>query len=158
MLTIAQRQALKADIALDPAFASVPHNSDGAFDVAAAYNLTAVPDWWVWKTAVTEVLVKQAIIWTEFISRSAGERDSFQFMLSTGAICPADANIRQGIADIFSGPSGLQTRTNLLDISKRKASRVEKLFSLGTGSVASPATMTFEGSLAYQDVLDAWAS
>jgi hypothetical protein len=35
---------------------------------------------------------------------------------------------------------------------KRAATRAEKLFSTGTGSTASPATMAFEGVVTYQDV------
>jgi hypothetical protein len=53
-MTDAQLQALKADITADPALAAVPKTSDGAFDVAAAYNLVAAPDFWVWRTAVSQ--------------------------------------------------------------------------------------------------------
>ncbi len=36
MLTTEQLQTLKADIAADEAFAALPHNSDGAWEIAAA--------------------------------------------------------------------------------------------------------------------------
>lgn len=157
-LTAAQLTTLKNDIAADPAFASVPHNSDGAFLVAAAYNLPASPDFTVWKTDVPTSQCKQAMVWTEFIGRSAGEREAWQFMLSNGTINASDANVRQGILDIFSGAQGATSRSNLTAIAKRLATRAEKLFATGTGSNASPATMAFEGSLSYQDVQNAWAS
>lgn len=151
-LTPQQLTTLKADILADPALAGQPNNSDGAFAIAAAYSLLASPDFIVWRTAVSTSDCKKATTWTEFIGRSQGERDAWQFMLSNGIINAGDANIRQGIVDIFSGPSGATTRAALVAIAKRKATRAEKLFATGTGSDAVPATMTFEGNLSYQDV------
>lgn len=151
-LTTAQLTTLKADILADPALAAQPNNSDGAFAIAAVYNTVATPDFIVWKTDVPTSVCKQAMVWTEFISRSAGEREAWQFMLSNGTINPSDANVRQGIQDIFSGAGGAASRAALLAIAKRKATRAEKLFATGTGSDASPATMGFVGNLSYQDV------
>jgi hypothetical protein len=92
------------------------------------------------------------MVWTEFIGRSAGERDAWQFMLSNGFINAADANVRQGIQDIFSGPGGAGSRASLVQIAKRSATRAEKLFAIGTGTDVSPGTMVIEGSLGFQDV------
>lgn len=155
MLTTSQLLVLKADILIDPALAAQPNTSDGAFAIAAAYNLNAVPVWRVWRTEVPTAAVKKAVVWTEYIGRSVGERGAFELIISNGIVNAADANIRQGFQDIFSGPSGLGTRTNLTAIAKRDATRAEKLFSTGAGTDASPATMTFEGFLSYQDVQDA---
>ena len=153
-LTTAQLAALKADILLDPVLSAQPMNSDGAFAIAAAYNLTAVPQFVVWRTDIPTKDVKKSVVWTEFIGRSAGERDSFQFMLSNGVINGADANVRQGINDIFSGASGATSRAQLTTLAKRDATRAQKLFSTGLGTTASPATPTFEDSftLSFQDV------
>lgn len=156
-LTNDQLATLAADIAADPAFSGVPHNSDGAWLVAAAYNLQASPDFYVWRTSVLTSECKLAMNWVEYISRSDAERDAWQFMLSNGEINAADANVRQGIQDIFSGPQGAVTRAALVALAKRLATRAEKLFASGTGSEASPATMAFEGNLSYQDVQNAWA-
>ena len=158
MLTTAQLQALKADIASDPVLDALPKNSDGAFAIAQAYNLAADPIFVVWKTDVPTSDCKKAMVWTEYIDRSVGERDAWVFMLSNGTINAADVNIRQGIQDIFSGPNGAGSRAALIAIGKRNASRIETLFAEGTGSDASPGTMTFEGSLSYQDVMQAWNS
>lgn len=152
MLTAAQLLTLKVDIAADPILAAQPNNSDGAFAIAAAYNLLAVPNFIVWRTAILTSDCKKATTWTEYIGRSQGERDAWQFMLSNGIINAADANIRQGIQDIFSGPGGVASRAALVAIAKRKATRAEKLFATGTGTDAVPATMTFEGNLSFQDV------
>lgn len=151
-LTPAQIQTLRTDILADPAFASVPNNDDGHFAIAAAYNQQASPNFTVWKTSVFTKDVFDGLNWTEFIARSAGERDAFTLMMRNGVINPSRPNIRQGLNDIFSGAGGANTRTALLAIFKRLTTRAEKLFAAGTGSDATPATMTFEGSLSYQDV------
>lgn len=151
-MTSAQLTTLKADILADPVLAAKPMNDDGHFAIAAAYNLTASPAWRVWKTSVSTADCKDAVNWTEFIGRSVGERAAFEFLLSNGHINPSRANVRQGIADMFSGAGGTITRNALLALSKRDATRAEKLFSSGTGSDAVPATTTFEGNLSYSDV------
>lgn len=151
-LTTAQLATLKADILANPTLSSQPMNSDGHFFIAQYYNVTASPDFWVWRTNVPTKDCKTAMVWTEYIGRSAGEREAWQFMLSNGIINAADVNVRQGIQDIFSGPSGLQSRTNLTNIARRLATRAETLLATGTGSTASPATMGFEGNLSFQDI------
>lgn len=151
-LTTAQYQTLKTAINADSALSSQPNNSDGAFAIAAALNQLADPAFIVWKSSVSTADCKTATNWTEFIGRSAGERDAWQFMLSNGTINPSQPNVRQGISDIFSGAQGVTTRTALLALSKRSATRAEKIFATGTGSDATPATMGFEGNLSYQDV------
>lgn len=157
-LTPAQLTILKNDILSDSTLNAFPMDSDGAFAIAALYAVQASPAFTVWKTNVPTSECKKAMVWTEFIARSVGERDAWTFMLSNGFINPADSNVRQGILDIFSGAQGLASRTALTALAKRLATRSEKLFSTGTGSDASPATMAVEGQLSYQDVLTARAS
>mgnify|MGYP001570317548 CR=1 FL=1 len=160
MLTTAQLQVIKNDILADPTLNSFPNTSDGNFAIAALYRVTVSPDFWVWKTLVTqsECVSVQSIdvtnwSWTTYIARSQGERDGWREMFAdTGAINPSRPNVRQGLADIFSGPSGAGQRTHLLAIGRRLATRIEKLLATGTGSAASPATMEFEGDLTYSDV------
>ena len=154
-LTPSQQTALKAFINGDPTLSAFPNTADGAFAVAVLLNQPATPSFFVWRSNMPTADAKKAMVWTEFIGRSAGERDAWTFMLSNGIINASDANVRQGILDIFSGPSGAGTRAALLAIAARLASVVEKLFSTGTGSQASPATMTREGAVSFQDVWDA---
>jgi hypothetical protein len=161
-LTDTQKQTLKADIAANTATVpwqgtptainTLPDNSDANFAIAGWYNQTAAPSWRVWRTNVPVKDCKKATTWTEYIGRSQGERDAWGFMLSNGILDASDPNVRQGILDIFSGPSGANTRAALTAIAKRDATRAEKLFSTGTGADANPATMGFEGALSYQDV------
>lgn len=114
MLTAAQQAIVKADIDASGDLNVFPNNSDGAFAIAALYNAQAAPDFTVWRTNVPTHDIKQAVIWTEYISRSVGERSAFELMIADGVVNCADLNIQQGFQDIFSGPSGATTRANLI--------------------------------------------
>lgn len=163
-LTGPQLTTLKNDILADSTLNSQPNNDDGNFAIAAAYNLTASPDFWVWRTAVSkdEFLESTSVDGTTFnftgagyITRSQGERDAWNALFSsTGFANPSLSNVRQAVADIFSGGTAPApaNRTHLLTISRRKATRAEKLFATGTGSTGSPALMTFEGTLTPSEV------
>lgn len=114
---------------------------------------------YVWRTSVSE----QEIVseespegtfwdWTAYISRSDAERMTWERIFQGGTINPSLLNIRQGIADIFSGPSGANQRQHLLAVGKRLATRGEELFAVGTGTQADPAVMGFEGDITIIDV------
>lgn len=179
MPTPAQLTTLAADIAANAAVISggqfngtavqnVPHTSDGAFAVAAWYNLAASPDFWVWRFTVSkdEYVGSTSVDGTTFswvgagyITRSQGERDAFIALFDAkGYANPSLASVRQAFSDIFSGATAPApaNRTHLTTVSRRKATRLEKLFAAGTGSTASPATMALEGPLATNDVQLAW--
>ena len=165
MLTPTQLAALKADILADQSLSSQPMNSDGAFAIAAVYNQNAAPDFWVWRTYVLKhEIVQQTsrngtnFIWAGngFITRSTGEQTAWHELFNSDLACnPSLLNVRQAFIDIFSGAgNAASNRTHLDAVSRRKATRAEKLFSTGTGldTSAVAATMSFEGMLTYQDV------
>lgn len=154
-LTSAQKSTLKAAILANPTWNAYPNTPDGNFALAGVLNTGASPAFVLWKSNVPTAECKKAMVWTEFIGRTAGEREAWTFMLSNGFINAADVNVRQGIADIFSGASGAQSRANLLAIAKRNATEAEKILATGTGSNAEPAVASFEGNLSYADVQDA---
>lgn len=154
-LTSQQKTTLKAHIDASGDLNVFPNNSDGAFAIAALLNLPSAPAFIVWRTDIPTSDVKKAIVWTEYIGRSAGERDAFVLMTSNGIVNAADANNRQGFLDIFSGPSGAVSRANLTALAKRTATRGEAVLATGTGSDASPGTLTFQGAISFADVQDA---
>lgn len=159
-LSNAQLVALKNDILLDPQLASQPDTPDGAAFIAEAYNVLASPAWTVWKTNVPIGEVGKKFNGTELAGLTSGNNTRLQVVaayLSDG-INPSLVDNRQFFDDIFSGAGGVITRGNLLGLWKRPAKRIEKLFSTGTGSDAVPATLVFEGSISYIDVLNARAS
>jgi hypothetical protein len=152
-MTPAQLQTLKADILANADLNTNPNTSDGNFEIARLYNLTATPDFWVWKSSLAErECVEQAsqdgtsFSWTQYIARTEPERDAWKRLFASGTVNPSLTNVRQGIADIFSGAQAAPTaqRAHLLATARRKATRAEKLFSTGTGSTASPAVTSLE--------------
>lgn len=155
-----QYAALKASILADPSLADAVAAADD-LAIAAAYNAPASPDYWAWRTSVSHSEVVGITTgdgttwsWPAFIARSQGERDGWRQMFSGGPIDPSQANVRQGIADIFSGSANNapQQRAHLLTVARRKASRFEKLFATGDGSTTAPGTLAVEGPLSYSDV------
>lgn len=164
-LTSGQKTTLKAAIVADATLNAIPNTADGAFEVANQLDQLATPDYWVWRSAVSEAeIVSQASIdgtiwsWTAYIARSEPERDAWKRMFNSVYSCnPSLANVRQAFADIFSGNTNNAPtqRTHLLAVGRRKATRVEKILASGSGTTASPSLMGFEGKLSYQDVLDA---
>lgn len=154
-LTPAQLQALKADIDADPTLSAFPNNSDGNFEIAAIYNAQASPDWTVWRTNVqAKQVMENGFIWTAVDGLTVGKARIWDWMTRYGSFNPSKTNVRQGLADCFGGASAQVTA--LLPHCKMLASRVQKLFSTGTGSDASPATMADnigqDYTLSYQDV------
>ena len=156
-LTSAQLQTLKADIAANSDLNSQPNTSDGNFEVARLYNLQAGPAFTVWKTSVPIGTVGQSFNGTELAGLTTANQTRLQSiaMYLAAGVNPSKADVRQFFDDIFSGAGGANTRTALLVIWKRLATRAEKLFATGTGSDASPATLTFEGNVSPQDVANA---
>ena len=173
MLTTSQLATLRADIIADGTLNAQPNNSDGNSVIAAAYNLNAVPDFWVWRTSVPKSEMTNSVSvdattfsWTGtgFITRSVGERDAWRELFGEGGVCnPSLANVRQAFSDIFSGATAPApaNRTHLTTVARRKATRGEKLFATGTGSTASPGLLNVvaagaigfsEGQLTYSDV------
>lgn len=164
-LTLAQKQALKADIiaASDPACVALeasPTNSDFAFAVKDLYNLAASPDHWVFRSVVSLVEIGNAIVATELAGLTSLNIDRLAVIAvyAPSGINPSMADRRAAFDDIFSGAGGTNTRAALAVLWRRKATRVEKLLATGTGSTGSPATMGAEGPLSFQDVLDVMAS
>lgn len=176
-LTAAQLAALRTDILNTPALNSQPQNGDGAQAIADVYNATAAPDYWVWRSLVPESELYEVTTpapdntswsWSTYIAQSQAERDSWRQMVSMrGGLKPNLANVRAAVGQIFSGAGAgpVAQRAHLLVVSRRRATVAEKLFATATaggvgqrGSSGNPDLMAFEGSVSFQDVLNARAS
>lgn len=168
-LTSGQLAALKADInanqttivvgGVSIAIKDLPNNPDVNVEIAAWYNL-ATAAFWVWRSFVRDQdIYSQTSVdnttwsWSIFIARSQGERDAWRQMVNmAGGLNPSLANVRAGVADIFSGAGGAAQRVHLLTIGRRLATNAEKLFAAGTGDTANPATMGYEGPIIGGDI------
>lgn len=80
---------------------------------------------------------------------TASKRESLLWAVSD-TLAPSTLAVRTALDDFCGSQNALKGAIQAAQ--KRTALRAEKLLSTGTGSVASPATMGFEGSLTYQDV------
>lgn len=154
MLTQSQKAALKAYILADPVLSLKPNNSDGHYEIASILNTKFSPTFTVWKTSITVSEVGSAMSSSEVGGLTTANTNRLNTMAaySGGTFNPSRADTRAGFDSVFSGAGGGVTRAALLALYKRAANHVEKLFAIGTGSDSTPATMTFEGDISYQDV------
>ena len=156
-MTPAQLATLKADILADPVLAAKPTNSDGAFYIAAAYNLPASPAFTVWKSRISTKELRDAVASasTQLDGLTGSKREALLWLVA-GELDARLVSTRAALDDLTGGQQTLKAA--LVAAQKRECTRAEKLFSTGTGTPASPATTTFEGVLSYQDVEAARAS
>jgi hypothetical protein len=162
MLTTSQQATLKADILADPAFASLPHTSDGAFAIAAAYQLPATPDFYVWRSSVSQdEIMQNGFDWTRVDNLSVGKARIWEWLFTNQdrAFNPSKPNVRAGIEAVWVGTAAdLAVRAAVYLHCQRTANRLEKLFATGTGTAmpnGSPATMAVEGYVSYAEVFTA---
>lgn len=143
MLTTSQLAALKADILADSVLNAFPNNSDGAFEIAKAYNLAASPAWVVWRTGVTRrEILQNGFDWTRLDNLSVGKARVWSDIFVDGIINPSKPNVRAGIESVWVGTApDLAVRAAVYVHCKANATRIQKLLSTGTGSDATPATM-----------------
>jgi len=125
------------------------------------YNQAAIPDFIVWKTnlAAMDIYADPGFNFTLVDGLTQGKRDEWSsFILHEGFCDPSKPNIRAGIADVWSGTAAkLAVQTAIIALSKRKASRIEKLFATGTGTTVDPATAFVNLQFTEQDVTLAMA-
>jgi hypothetical protein len=154
-MTPAQLATFKADIAAN--FGAQPNNSDANTAIAVAYKAVASPTFTVWKTKVVLGDVGKTFNATELAGLTSLNTQRLQNLAAwlQDGVNPSLAPVRQFFDDIFSGAGGTNTRTALLALWKRPATRFEKLFATGVGNDANPATLVLEGSVTFQDVENA---
>lgn len=150
-LTTAQQQAIKAYIANGPTLNAQPNNNTGNGDIANALNAEATPAFYVWLTAYTPELKAQAIDngITQVDNLTASKRDTLLWW--AGRTHDASkAATQQAMADLCGSQNTLKAA--LIDGAKRKARLLEKVLATGTGTLASPGTMGYEGNITADEV------
>lgn len=154
MLTPAQLQTLRTAIDADPVLAAYPDNSDGAYDMAQFLNQPTSPAFIVWKTNASVKDTTLAFNGTEWAGMTSANHTRLQTVRQwlEDSYDARRADIRAMFNDIWSGAGGANTRTALLAVWKRTATKAEKIFASGTGSDGSPANLTVEGLLNYADI------
>jgi hypothetical protein len=160
MLTPSQKTALKAYIAADTTLAAWYATGRMAEEIANALNLPQAPEWVVWKTNVDpSAIMANGMDWTRVDNLTVGKARIWDWMTRLGTLNASQPNIRAGIDATWVGTAAdLAVRATVYTHCKRAATRAEKALSTGTGTTASPATMSYEQPLTYADVDAAMAS
>lgn len=160
MLTAQQLILIRDAILADATLAAIPNNPDGAFAIADALNLPAVPEFIVWRTSVSvDEIMRNGMDWARVDNLSVGKARIWDWLGRLGTFDASRPNVRAGIDATWVGTTAdLAVRAQVYTHCKRPATRAERILATGTGSNATPGTMTFEGDITYQDVLQARAS
>lgn len=179
-LTPAQQATLKAFIEADPVLSLKPADAQGAYEIADALAVKANPAWYVYRTDMPKSEVQDGIVYANMTPAQAvpatgdalqvwiaknllaqGKQFNLQnLLLGSDTINFALPNILSGFQDALTGLPTKSDGTNQqagwtalqLKIS-RTANLLEKLLATGTGSQASPGTMTFQGTVGYVEIL-----
>lgn len=97
-MTKAQKTTLRAAILAEPALADELAVRDDAA-ITAYCNATATPAQKVWKDTYTSREMFEAAALTDYIARSAAERQAFDLLMAVGMVDPSKNKIRAAAAD-----------------------------------------------------------
>lgn len=151
-MTDAQLTALRAACFADPTAAAFFAPGEGkAAGLREYLNSTVDPAWVVWRTAVSQdEIMLNGFDWSRVDNLSVGKARIWEWLFSNEQriINPSKANVRAGIDATWVGTQAdLNVRAAVYVHCKRSATQAERLMSSGTGTTASPATMTLEGEV-----------
>lgn len=150
-MTPAQQATVKAYIANDGTLSAQPNNNTGNGEIANALNTEASPAFYVWLTAYTPELKARAIDngITQVDNLTASKRDTLLWWASRTHDA-SKAATQAAMSDLCGTQNTLKAA--LIDGAKRKARLLEKVLATGTGSLASPGTMGYEGAITADEV------
>lgn len=161
-LTPAQLQTLKTDIESNTDQTVIDALAAGANNaIAAWYNQTASPDYYVYKNVVPINEVSAAIELDDVANMTTGDNEklkTFYALRTQSGVFASKQSEREGFDDIFSAAAGDDSQQALIVLWRRLASNAEKLFATGTGTSGDPSVMAVDGAISLQDVRDALAS
>ena len=150
-LTSSQVVTLKATCQADATCAGYAATAD---DVALAGWLNATDQSYiVWVTSASiDAIMRNGMDWARVDNLSVGKARIWDWMGRLGTLDCSKPNIRAGIDATWVGTAAdLAVRATVYAHCKRSATRAEKALASGTGTDASPATMTYQGMLTYAD-------
>ena len=151
-MTPAQLTTLKAAILAETDAEFVEARTLGQTSrMAAFYNVEASPAFYVRSKAYTPALLAEAIDVgiTQLDGLSASKRESLLWWANRQHDASLAAT-QAAINDLCGSQNTLKAA--VLDGGKRKLTRGEKLYSSGTGSLASVGSTGFEGTLTESDI------
>ncbi len=112
-LTKSQANTLRTAILAEPALAAaVAIRDDNA--IAVFCNAAASPVQKAWREEMPAKDIFDATSLTEYIARSAAERQGYDLLLTMSPVDASKAKVRAAIADIFSGAANSTSRAAIL--------------------------------------------
>lgn len=152
-LTTEQLGTLKAAILAenDPAFVAA-RDAGATGEMAAFYNVTATPTFYVWRSNYTPQDIAKAIDngITQLDGLTASKRDSLLWWAERNHDMTL-AQSQAAINDLCGSQNTLKAA--MFDGAKRGLLRGERLFATGTGSLAQPGSTTYEGNIRNEDIV-----
>lgn len=110
--------------------------------IFAWYNKPATPDFWVWRTQVTQdEIMQNGFDWVRVDNLSVGKARIWEWMFKnqSNSINPSKANVRAGIGEAWKGTAAdIAVRDAVLVHCRRLCTKVERLFATGAGTTAAP--------------------
>ena len=154
MLTTAQRATVKAYILATPDLANKTSGPGTDYGyIAAALSAAAAPTFYVWRTSYSPEQIRAAMTvnlgTAQLDALTAGKRDALLWFIGA-TINPSDPAVAATLDDFCGSQNTL--KASLLNGAKRAATVAEKLLATGTGSLASAATLTYEGAVSIEEV------
>ena len=151
-MTNEQLTTLKAAILAEtnPEFVEARTNGQTS-RMASFFNGEASPVFYIWRKSYTPDLIADAIDngITQLDGLTASKRDSLLWWANRGHDASLAAT-QAAINDLCGSQNILKAA--VLDGGKRKVTRGERLFTTGTGSLASPGSAGFEGIFTESDI------
>jgi hypothetical protein len=156
-LTPQQDAIIKAWILADPELSVLEPSSNAISTIQNKLNLNRTPDFYIWKTKVTQdEIMQNGFDWTRVDNLSVGKARIWQWMFDNAekVINPSKANVRAGIDATWVGTAAdLAVRAVVYAHCYRLATNLEKLFATGTGTTVSPGDCSYFGGVTYYDIL-----
>lgn len=156
MLTPAEKVILKAHILATADLLAV-YSAGNLTGLCDLLNSKASPDYIIWRNKVSqEEIMINNFDWTRVDNLSVGKARIWEWMFNAGGgfLNPANPGIRDGIDKTWVGTAAdLAVRAEVYTHCKRPATRLEKLFSTGLGTDASPSTSAVYGHVMYSECI-----
>ena len=157
MLTTEQQAIFKAALLAETDDELVGYRTNGQTPLIAKwYNTASAPGYIVWRSSVSQdEIMQNGFDWTRVDNLSVGKSRIWEWMFNNQGreFNPSKPNVRAGIDATWVGTAAdLAVRTSVYIHCKREATRIEKMFAVGSGTDNSPSTMMFEGELSEYDV------
>lgn len=154
-LTTAQKATLKTAIQADSTLNEM-YVAGNYGPLADALNAEVVPAFVVWRTSVSQdEIMLNGFDWVRVDNLTIGKARIWEWLFVNDAkvINPSKSNVRAGIDEVWKGTAAdLAVRAAVYTHCKRNATVLEKIFATGTGTDVSPATMTVDQPIGWNEI------